>query len=206
MKKVYYIVLALSLALMIPACSQLKQMSNAFANLKKLQFKLESVDNFVLSGINVSNKKSISNFSMTDGVKLMSAFNSKKFPAEFVLNVEAKNPNDGSGGNSQTTATLTGFDWRLYIDDVPTISGNIAKPLEIPGTGKTTIIPLTIGLDLYSFFGKQGYDKIINLALAIGGVEGSASRLKLDAKPTVTTPMGNITYPGRITIIDTKFN
>jgi len=62
-----------------------------------------------------------------------------------------------------------------------------------------------MGLDLYNFFGNKGYDGIVNLALAIGGVQGSAARLKLDAQPTVSTPLGAITYPSRITIIDKNF-
>ena len=205
-KKFFLILFIINFTLVLPACKQLQQVSGAFTNLKRLQFKLENVNNFVLSGINLSSKKSLSDISMTDGIKLTQAFATKKFPAEFVLNVEARNPNDGTGGSAQTSASLTRFDWRLYIDDTQTIAGNISKPIEIPGTGKSTIIPLSISLDLYEFFGNKGYDKIVNLALAIGGVEGSSSKLKLDAKPTVTTSLGDITYPGRITIVNTQFN
>jgi hypothetical protein len=41
--------------------------------------------------------------------------------------------------------------------------------------------------------------------LNIGGIGGSPTRLKLDAQPTVTTPLGPISYPGRLTIIDKEF-
>lgn len=185
------------------SCETLKQLSNL--NLSKIQFKLDEVNNFRLAGISVDDKKSVKDFSITDGLNLMNAFRSNKFPADFVLNVAAKNPNDGSGKSKSTVATLTSFDWKLYIDNKETIAGNISQPIKIPGTGQTEIIPLSVSLDLYEFFGNQGYDGILNLALALGGVEGSAARLKLDAKPTVSTPIGPIPYPGRITIVDTKF-
>lgn len=192
-------------AFLFVSCSSLSKITQTLTNLQRLQFKLEDVNGFHLSGINLSNKNQLSDFSLSDGLKLTQSFQSKNFPARFILNVAALNPNDGSGGSKQSSATLTSFDWQLYIDDVPTISGNIAKPIEIPGTGQSTMIPLAMELDLYKFFGPKGYDGLINLALALGGVKGSAARIKLDAKPTVSSPFGPITYPGRITIIDKNF-
>jgi LEA14-like dessication related protein len=192
--------------LFISACSSISKITQTLTNLQRLQFKLENVNDFALAGVKLSNKKSINDFSITDGLKLTQAFTSKSLPTRFVLNVAAKNPNDGTGGSKQAGATLTSFDWQLYIDDVPTIKGNIASPIEVPGTGQTTIIPLVIEIDLYKFFKDKGYDGLLNLALALGGVEGSAARLKLDAKPTVQTDFGPLTYPGRITIVDTKFS
>ena len=188
------------------SCTTIKNITQSLTNLKRLQFKLENVNGFNLAGINLSNKSSVSDFSITDGLKLGQAFASKSFPARFVLNVAANNPNDGTGGSKKTGATLTSFDWQLYIDDVPTIRGIINKAIEIPGTGQSTIIPVAIDIDLYKFFQEKGYDSILNLALALGGVNGSAARLKLDAKPTVQTSFGAIQYPGRITIIDKKFS
>jgi hypothetical protein len=138
-------------------------------------------------------------------LKLTQAFATKSFPAEFTLNVAARNPNDGTGGYPQTTSTITSIDWNLYIDDKLTISGYVDRPIEIPGTGKSTIIPFTMQLDLYKFFNDKGYDNVINLALALGGVNKSPSRIKLDIQPTVSTPLGPIVYPGRITVVDKEF-
>lgn len=197
--------LILLFAFVLAGCSAIKQVTQTLVNLQRLKFKLENVNGFRLAGISISDKKSISDFSLTDGINLTKAFTSKSLPAQFVLNVAAINPNDGTGGSKQTTATLTSFDWQLYIDDVPTVSGNIDKPIEIPGTGQQSIIPLSISLDLVKFFENKGYEGIVNLALAIGGVNSSPARLKLDAKPTVSTPFGAISSP-RITIVDKQFN
>lgn len=184
------------------SCSVLKKVQDMSENLKRLQFKLDNVNNFRLAGVNLSNISSVKDLSLSDALKLTNAFSSKRFPAEFVLNVEAKNPNDGTGKTKKSSATLTAFDWKLYLDNKETIAGDIAKSIVIPGTGEAEIIPLTMSLDLYEFFGNQGYDKLINLALAIGGKNGSASNIKLDARPTVSTSLGAITYPGRINIVD----
>ena len=199
------ILLTVSMLFLYQSCKTLSQFTNALTNLKNCQFKLENVNNFSLAGITLNNKKSISDFSLTDGFKLTQAFASKQFPAAFTLNVSAKNPNDGKGGSQQTTATLTSLDWRLLIDDTPTVAGDISHSFDIPGTGQSTIIPLGVNLDLYQFFGKQGYDKIVNLALALGGVNSSPTRLKLDVHPTISTPIGPMSYPGRITVVDKEY-
>ncbi len=202
LKAKYLLIIALIGFVAITGCNTLKQIQNSITNLKRCEFKLKNVDNFRVNGIRLSNKKSIKDFSITDGLKLTNAFAKKSFPAEFILNVEAKNPNDGTGGTKQSSATLTSFDWTLYIDDVPTVSGNIANPITIPGTGQASIIPLAIGLDLYEFFGKQGYDRMLNLALALGGANSSPAKITLDARPTISTPIGPISYPGRIKIVE----
>ena len=60
-----------------------------------------------------------------------------------------------------------------------TISGDIGSPVSVPGTGEVTNIPLTMNLDLIEFFGNKGLDNLVNLALALGGQEGSSSKLTL---------------------------
>ena len=102
----------------------------------------------------------------------------------------AKQPERRDGGTTKTAATLTSFAWNLRLDDTPTISGDIAEPISIPGTGQQAMIPLRMNLDLYGFFKDKGYEKILDLALALGGANGSASRVTLRAKPTIRTEFG----------------
>jgi hypothetical protein len=176
-----------------------------FVNISRLKFKLGDVNNFTLSGVNLTNKRKIEDFTSIEILKLSSSFASGKLPVSFVLNVNAKNPNDGKGGYKKTNATIKSFPWRLSIDDKETIAGNIGNPVTVPGTGEETIIPLTLELDLVRFFKDKGYEQIINLALNIGGNSGSASRLALFTKPTVTSSFGDITYPEEIKIVDFQY-
>lgn len=197
--------LAFSLTLLIASCSLIKEVSNTLTNMSRLKFKLAFVNDFSLGGIKLEGKNQLNDFSISDGLKITQMFTSKRMPARFILNVEAQNPNDGTGGSPKTSATLTSFDWKLYIDGKETVAGNIANPISVPGTGQSTYIPLAIELDLYKFFKDKGYDDLVKLALAIGGVNGSSARLSLDAKPTVNTSYGPITYPGRLTIVDKEW-
>jgi len=174
-------------------------------NLSRLKFKLGDVNNFTISGINLSDKKDFKDFDPLELLNLTQAISSGKLPASFTLNVEAKNPNDGTGGYPKTDATLKAFPWKLNIDQTETISGNIGSPVSVPGTGEVTNIPLEMNIDLIQFFGNKGLENLVNLALALGGQEGSASRLTLFATPTVSSPLGDIKYPGELKIVDQSF-
>ena len=145
-------------------------------------------------------------FNPLDLLKISSAFAQGSLPASFVLNVEAKNPNDGTGGYKKTDATLQNFKWRLFLDDKETISGDLDQPVSVPGTGDVTTIPLRINIDLMKFFKDKGYESIVNLALALGGAQGSSSKINLFATPTVSSPFGNITYPGELKLVDYEFS
>lgn len=187
------------------SCKIVKDITNTLADIGRLKFKLDNISNMSVSGITLSNKKSFNDISTTDVLKLTSSFATKKFPAEFTLNVLAQNPNDGNNGKQKTNAFIQSLDYRLIIDEITTINGDIKSEISVPGSGQSTIIPLGMGLDLYQFFGSRGYESIVNLALAIGGVNGTTSKVKLDIKPTVRTAIGPMSYPGRITVIDQEW-
>jgi hypothetical protein len=191
--------------LVLSACAELQQIAGSLLSLQRLQFKLGSVHDFSLLGIRLGATSTLRDLSASEGIALVQGFAAKRLPAEFVLDILVRNPNDGSGGTRQTVSTLTSLESRLLIDGKTTVTGNIDSPMEIPGTGQATTIPIRLTLDLFQFFGNNGYEDLIGLALAIGGRSGSASRLTLDAQPRVTTPFGEIVYPGRITIVDREF-
>jgi hypothetical protein len=191
--------------LLLQGCATLGEIARSLTNLKRLQFRLQGISDFSLAGVRIGEKSRLKDFTVADGIQLLAAFRGKRLPARFLLNVEARNPNDGSNGTTRTVSTLARLDWRLLIDDQPTVGGGIDRPLEIPGTGQTTVIPLRLELDLYEFFGRGGYEDLLNLALALGGRRGDISRVALDALPSVSTPIGDITWPERITIVSKEF-
>lgn len=202
MKKIYFLIALLFVLFTGIQCS----VYQAITNISRLQFKLGSVNGFEINGISFSGKSKISDFNAIDVLKLSSAFAGGSLPASFVLNVEAKNPNDGTGGYPKTDATIQNFKWRLFLDDKETITGDLDQPFIVPGTGDVSVIPLRVNIDLMKFFKDKGYDSILNLALALGGSQGSSSKITLFATPTVSSPFGNITYPGELKIVDYTFS
>lgn len=174
---------------------------NALAGLSRLQFKLDNVTQLQLAGIDITNKRSASDISLMDGLNLLNAFRTGRFPLTFTLNVAAKNPNERTANLS--TIELAEFPWRLMIDGRETIYGELGSPVSVPSGGETRTIPLTVSVDLKQFFGEKGYDDIINLALAIAGQ--GAAKLQLKAQPTLSTPIGRMQYPSELTIVSHEF-
>jgi len=191
--------------ILLTGCATLQQIQDTLINVKRLQFKLDSVAPGTLAGVNLAAASNPKELAIADGLKLLAAFQKKSFPLYTTLHVAAKNPNDGTGGSPQKAALLKTFAWTLKIDGTETISGDIPGPIEVPGTGQSTIIPLQLSLDLYKFFSDKGYDSLLNLALAIAGQKGSTSRLTLSAIPTVSVAGFDIKSPGQIEIIDREF-
>ena len=137
-----------------------------------------------------------------DGINLMQAFTSGRFPLTFTLNVAAKNPN--APNPAYNDLKVTDFPWHLLLDGHETISGNIGAPIGVPPGGSTAIMPLQVTVDLKQFFENAGYNDLLNLALALSG-QGGASHVQLKATPTMGTPLGSIRYPGELTIVNTEF-
>lgn len=196
-KYIYLLILAFTLS----GCS----VYQSLVNLSRLQFRLGNVNGFTINGVGISGKSKLSDFNSIELIKISQAVASGKLPVSFVLNVQAKNPNDGTGGYPSTNATVTNFPWRLMIDNKETISGGLKNAVTVPGTGEITIIPLQINIDLVKFFQNKGYEDLINLALAIGGNNGSSSSLTLYAQPTVSTSLGPVKYPDELRIVSLQF-
>jgi hypothetical protein len=199
MKKIIFI--SVVTLLMLSSCS----IYNTITNFSKLKFKLDSVNDYTIAGIPVSEKSQLKDFNALQIIKLSSEFASGKLPVSFKLNVEVKNPNKAESG-SGVDITLKEFPWTLYIDDNETISGSIGSPVLIPGGIETEIIPLEIRLDLMQFFSNKNFDSLLNLALKLSGGESSSSSIKLVASPKLGTPIGEIQYPEPITIVNHTFN
>jgi hypothetical protein len=176
------------------------------ANLARLKFKLGNVNGLNVNGVQLSNKSRLADFSAQEILTISAAVAKGNLPVSFILNVDAKNPNDGTGGYAKTNATIKSFPWRLLVDDKETVTGNIAAPFTVPGTGETVNIPLQIGFDVMNFFKDRNYESILNLLLAIGGRQGSSSILTIFSSPTVTTSAGNIKYPGEIKIVSMDYS
>lgn len=182
-------------------CAILKTLEN----IKRLQFKLGTVDNIRLNGISIQGKTKLEDFNALDALKLVQAFSEKKMPVQFTLNVVASNPNTGSGGYPRTDISLKSFPWKLFIDNRETIVGNIGQPIVVPGVGEATVFPLSMEVDLYKLFGSQGYKGVVDLALKLAGANSNPVDIQLTARPVVGTPIGDLAYPDEITIVKKEF-
>lgn len=192
----------LLISILLAGCSVIKTLENV----SRLKYRIHSADNYKISEISIGNKKSIRDFSAVEMLKLSSGILKGSLPLTFSLNIEAKNPNDGTGGYPKTDLTLDSFPYKLFINEKEIISGNIENPVTVPGKGESTLITLKIEFDIAKSFKEKSLDDILSLILNLGGISGSTSDLKLTVRPVIGTPIGKINYPNEISIIDKTFN
>jgi hypothetical protein len=193
MKKIISIAIILISLTIVSGCEILDQ-ARQVAMLSKCEFKLSSVDQLRLAGVNIQHVRKLSDLNMMDAAKITAAaMSGGSLPLNFTLNVEARNPN-------ATTAGMTKLDWILFIDDIQMVSGVNEQRIQIPGNGGTGILPLTIGIDLKEALKGKSGDAIANFGLNLAGAGNTPTRITLKAKPTIMVGSQYISYPGYLTI------
>lgn len=163
------------------------------ANLRKVQFRIDRVDDPQLAGISLARVQSYQDLRAADILQLTRAAASGDMPLSFTLMLEAENPPDNN-----VQARLVDMDWTLLLDETETIQGRLDQNVTLP-PGEPTAIPVPMELDLVRFFGDNARD-LVELALAIAG-EGDPKTVTLRATPTVDTILGPIRYPEPITVV-----
>ena len=179
-------------SLAFTGCEVLEQAQQAI-NLKNCDFRIRSVQNITVAGINVQNIKSVSDLKLTDAAKLTAAVAGSSFPLSLTLNLEGRNPNASSAG-------LNKIDYILFIDDIQMTAGNLAKSFTIPPNNGTTVIPMQFSVNLKEVLQGKSLDAIINFGLNLAGVGNKPTRVSMKVKPTILIGMTELEYPGYITV------
>lgn len=181
----------LPLVLLVPllaGCAALQEV----ANLRHLDFGIDGVRGATLAGVDLSGVRSYDDLGALEGARIAAALTRGEAPLAFTLLVGAENPAENA-----VQARLVKLDWTLLLDGTETVSGVFNEERLIP-PGERAELPIALELDLVRFFGRNARD-LVDLALALSG-EGHAE-VALRARPSVTTPLGPIAYPGELTIV-----
>ncbi|MBT8401732.1 MAG: hypothetical protein KJO98_14735 [Rhodothermia bacterium] len=164
------------------------------ANLRNVQFNIDALSGLEVAGIDVMRVKSYEDLRAVDVVRVGAAVSRNELPVEFVLDIQAENPQENG-----VQARMVRMDWTLLLEDVETISGVFDDEVVIPA-GDTRLFPIAVRLDLIQFFDRNAPD-LVELALSLAGENGEAKNVKLRATPTISTAVGQIRYPEPITIL-----
>ncbi len=193
MKKYRFHLLVVLLSVFFSSCDVLDQ-ARQMAALSKCEFRLSSVEQLRLAGVNIQQVNHWSDLNLMDAAKITTAIAAGgSLPLNFTLNVEAKNPNTAMAG-------LNRLDWILLIDDIEMVSGVNENRVQIPANGGTSVIPLTIGVDLKEALKGKSAEAIANFGLNLAGAGNKPTRITLKAKPYIMVGSQNISYPGYLTI------
>lgn len=176
----------------LAGCKVQQQVQQA-ANLVNCDFRILSVENVQMAGINIKNESTMSDFTITDAAKILKAFSSNTFPLNFQLNLEGKNPNSSPAGMNK-------LDYIIFLDDLQMTSGCLIRSFLIPANNGTAVIPVQINLDLKKLLSGKSLDALTNLGFNIAGMGKKPTRIMAKIKPTIMIGNKALTYPGYITI------
>lgn len=183
------LILVLVCSASLGACTALETL----AALQEVRFEIDGVSDGRLAGVPLAGVRRLDDLAPTDLARIAEAYYRDAVPLNFTLHVGATNP-----GANDVDARLERLDWTLLLDGRETVAGVYDRDLLLP-SGRTTDLPLRIELDLLEFF-RESQDGLASLALDVAGGRGTGDRLELRARPTVSTPIGPIRYPGEIVI------
>lgn len=189
MKNIFLSIVFISL---LSACGIIKQVNESIT-LSKCNFRLKSIEDTHISGINIQNINSISNLKLTDAAKITNSLVSDYLPLDFTLNIEAKNPNTRE-------AAVNKLEWILFIDNIKLANGISNKKIIIPPNGCTSTIPLKIHTNLKKVFTKKTTNAILNFAFNVAGIGNKPTSVVLKAKPSIIVFNTPLTYPDYINI------
>jgi hypothetical protein len=175
------------LALFTFGCATLQQM----AALRRVDFSLEGARGSSLGGIPIDSVRSFSGLSALQVARLAALVARGELPLETDLQVLASNPADN------VQARLVGMDWTLFLDDQETVSGSFSGDQALP-PGQPVTVPVHVRVDLMDVVGGQLGD-LVDLALAVVGA-GEPTRVRVEAIPSIETPLGPIRYPEPVRI------
>jgi len=175
---------------LLTGCQSLREIGQ----LRQVQFALDRVSESRLAGVELDRVRSYNDLTASDVLRVGAAISRGEMPFNFTVHVSANNPEE-----NQRTARMVAFDWTLLLDEQETISGTFNETVRMPA-GEVVDVPIRMELDLLNFFERSSRE-LVELALAVAGVDGRSSRIQLRARPSIDTPIGPIRYPNDITIV-----
>lgn len=174
----------------LAACATLSRITA----LSRVDFSLAGVDDGRLAGVDLRRIARYEDLGPVEVGRLALAISRREVPLEFTVLVRGDNPAD-----NRTAATLARLDWVLLLDDKETVRGVLDTAVTMP-PGQSAIIPIPMRVNLREFFDGPARS-LVNLASSVAGLGSRPTRIAVRAVPTVHTALGDITYPGPITIV-----
>lgn len=198
MKKLIFII---TIIVLFQSCS----INKLIRDIPNLKYHLKSVSGFKVSGISISDKQKLEDFSISEALRITTAVANNDLPISFTVNVEVSNPSETKENEAYNDIYIKSFPWKLFLNKKETISGKITDPIIIPSRGNSKNIGLEISFNLIDYFKNNSVSELADLVFGIGGKNGSPKKLEVKTKPTFSTSFGDFVWPDEITIVSKEY-
>ncbi len=184
-------IIILSTILMMYSCDVYKQIGGAY-NLSQCKYDFNSIDNIQIAGVEVGKSKSISIAEIATLTTILAGGNLQSIPFSMVLNLDIDNPNE-------SPAYLNGLDYMVEFNDMEFSRGKLDVPIRVE-PGKSSIIPLSIGVDLKNLMNRYSKDRVSSEMSRFLGVSPGQTKVTVKLWPKVLIGDVPITSPAHIPV------
>ena len=174
------------------SCDVVKQIGGAY-NLLQCKYDYNSIDNVQIAGINLGKAKSLSIVDIASLTSILTGDVLQNIPFSMVLNLDVENPNE------KTAAFLNGMDYTIEVNDMEFTTGKLDVPVRIE-PGKSSVVPLSIGLDLKSLMNRYSKSKVSSEMSRFLGISPGQSKVTVKLWPKVLIGDVPITSPAHIPV------
>ena len=168
-------------ALMLTSCSILTGVMSFMA----CNYDIRNVANFQVSGISLANTNDINAINPASMLKLTSNILTGSLPMTATVNVGVQNPNNSA-------AQIGGLDWAICFNNTDIITGTTSQNIHVAPNGGSSVIPLTLQVDIMNFFKKESRDDIFKFVNGMLNLGNSDSSVSLKIRPTLTIGGQNV--------------
>lgn len=175
----------------LPSCDVLNQAAEV-GRLQQCTFQVEGVNNIFLAGIELRQGMKSTDLNSGQLMQLANAAFQKNMPLSFNVVVRVKNPNT-------KTAALSRMDYRVFLDGVEMLSGQMNQRYSI-GPSSNTDVAVPVQLELYKALSGQSADAVSNIGFKLTGSSSKPVELLVKVKPYMQVGLTTLPYPGYIDI------
>ena len=184
--------LLLGAILALTDCAGITRQKEEGQNFKNCEFKLQSIEQATLGGVDVTNIRSAADLSTGDKARILAAYATGSLPLNMRVNLQVTNPN-------AELAALNALDYKILVDGNEIATGATTERIEVPANSTTTVT-LPIAADARKVVANGGAEALGGFALGLADRNRQPTRVTIAVRPSVKFLGSTIKSPNYITI------
>ena len=167
----------LGASLCLTNCAGVNRQKEEGANFKNCEFKLQSLEQATLGGVDVTAVRSAADLSPGDRARILAAYATGSLPLNMRVNLQVTNPN-------AELAALNALDYKILLDGNEVATGATTQRIEVPGNSTATVT-LPVNADVRKAVAGGGGEALGNFALGLADRTRQPTRVTIALRPTV---------------------
>lgn len=173
-------------------CAGVNRQKEEGQNFKNCEFKLQSIEQATLGGVDVTRVRSAADLSAADRARILAAYGTGSLPLNMRVNLQVTNPNS-------SVAALNALDYKILLDGSEVATGATTERIEV-GPNSTAVASIPVNADVRQAVANGGGEALGNFALGLADRSRQPTRVTIALRPSVKFLGATIKSPDYITV------